>query len=418
MRYSIVPLALLLLLCCSMVPADTPPWGFYGHRRINRLAVFTLPAPLSGFFKKHIEFITEHAVDPDKRRYATRHEAVRHYIDIDHWGEYPFPEVPRNWVDALARYTDFYGITAAGDSLHLLGDGLIEWRGRDTLAYRDTVPAQDRLLDLRQTSRRQLRGLIAGRILPQYYEDEWELHPDTLALVLGLQLPDGLARIAAVDRFSPYGIVPYHLVVQQNRLTEAFRQKSVGRILRLAAEMGHYLGDAHVPLHTTANYNGQLTNQIGIHAFWESRIPELFADEEYDYFVGAATYIADPKAYFWEVVLASHRMVDSVLTIEKELSRTYPRDQQYCFAERLGRTIRTQCPEYARAYQEALNGQVERRMRATIRAVGSSWYTAWVDAGQPDLTREGESLDEQERRELEELEAAFRKGEAKGRLHE
>jgi hypothetical protein len=326
--------------------------------------------------------------------------------------------VPRNWVDVLARYTDFYGITTAGDSLHLLGDGLIEWRGRDTLAYRDTVPAQDRLLDLRQTSRRQLRGLIAGRILPQYYEDEWELHPDTLALVLGLQLPDGLARIAAVDRFSPYGIVPYHLVVQQNRLTEAFRQKSVGRILRLAAEMGHYLGDAHVPLHTTANYNGQLTNQIGIHAFWESRIPELFADEEYDYFVGAATYIADPKAYFWEVVLASHRMVDSVLTIEKELSRTYPRDQQYCFAERLGRTIRTQCPEYARAYQEALNGQVERRMRATIRAVGSSWYTAWVDAGQPDLTREGESLDEQERRELEELEAAFRKGEAKGRLHE
>jgi len=212
--------------------------------------------------------------------------------------------------------------------------------------------------------------------------------------------------------------VPYHLLVQQNRLTEAFRQKSVTRILRLAAEMGHYVGDAHVPLHTTANYNGQLTNQIGIHAFWESRIPELFADEEYDYFVGSATYIADPKTYFWDVVLSSHRMVDSVLSIEKQLSLTYPRDQQYCFVERLGRTIRTQCPEYAQAYQEALNGQVERRMRTTIQAVGSSWYTAWVDAGQPDLLKAGKSLDEQERQEIEELEAAYRKGEAKGRPHE
>ncbi|MCB9291128.1 MAG: hypothetical protein H6560_27735 [Lewinellaceae bacterium] len=50
------------------------------------MAAFTLPPEMIGFFKKNIEFITEHAVDPDKRRYATRHEAVRHYIDIDHWG--------------------------------------------------------------------------------------------------------------------------------------------------------------------------------------------------------------------------------------------------------------------------------------------------------------------------------------------
>jgi len=417
MRVLSLPLALLLLLCCSMLPADTPPWGFYGHRRINRLAVFTLPAPLSGFFKKHIEFITEHAVDPDKRRYATRHEAVRHYIDIDHWGEYPFPEVPRNWVDALAKYTDFYGLTASGDSLHLLGNGIIAWKG-DTLVYRDTVPPARHWLDLGAGSRQRLRELVAQHILPQYYQDEWFLEPDTLAKVMAIDLPGGILRIAAVDRFSPYGIVPYHLLVQQNRLTEAFRQKSVTRILRLAAEMGHYVGDAHVPLHTTANYNGQLTNQIGIHAFWESRIPELFADEEYDYFVGSATYIADPKTYFWDVVLSSHRMVDSVLSIEKQLSLTYPRDQQYCFVERLGRTIRTQCPEYAQAYQEALNGQVERRMRTTIQAVGSSWYTAWVDAGQPDLLKAGKSLDEQERQEIEELEAAYRKGEAKGRPHE
>ena len=68
-------------------------WGFYGHKKINRMAVFTLPPEMIGFYKKNIEYITEHAVDPDKRRYSTEGEAARHYIDIDHYihdGNDPF----------------------------------------------------------------------------------------------------------------------------------------------------------------------------------------------------------------------------------------------------------------------------------------------------------------------------------------
>ena len=42
-------------------------WGFFGHKRINRIATFTLPPEMFGFFKEHIEYLTEHAVDPDKR---------------------------------------------------------------------------------------------------------------------------------------------------------------------------------------------------------------------------------------------------------------------------------------------------------------------------------------------------------------
>jgi len=41
--------------------------------------------------------------------------------------------------------------------------------------------------------------------------------------------------------------------------------------------------------------------------------------------------------------------------------------------------------EYSREYHNRLNGQVERRMRASVHAIGSLWYTAWVNAGQPDL---------------------------------
>ena len=67
--------------------STTYSWGFYAHKRINRLSVFTLPPDMIVFYKKHIEFITEHAVDPDKRRYAVDGEAPRHFIDIDHYSE-------------------------------------------------------------------------------------------------------------------------------------------------------------------------------------------------------------------------------------------------------------------------------------------------------------------------------------------
>ena len=47
--------------------------------------------------------------------------------------------------------------------------------------------------------------------------------------------------------------------------------------------------------------------------------------------------------------------------------------------------VRQYAAGYARAYNTLLKGMVERRMRQSIFAVASFWYTAWVNAGQPDL---------------------------------
>ncbi len=412
MKYRFLTI-LMLFLAIIFCSSALLPWGFFGHRRINRMAVFTLPPEMIGFFKENIEFITEHAVDPDKRRYATRHEAVRHYIDIDHWGTYPFPEVPRNWTDALIKYTTLNVVTAPGDTLHLnIDNWLDQEKDNGFYSFRDSLKNKRWLI-----SKEKYRSFFKNNILPNYYEDEWIVDCDTLHQVFGDQLTCQSAF--AVDGFSGYGILPYHLVQMQRNLTEAFRRKSVNRILRLTAEMGHYIGDAHVPLHTTENYNGQLTNQVGIHAFWESRIPELFADDTYDFFVGKAEYIDNPAEYYWDVVLASHELVDSVLLIEKELSETFPSDQQYCFEERLSNTVRTQCREYAAAYQERMAGMVEERLQNSILVVGSSWYTAWVDAGQPNLRKLQErGLSKQELAEQENLEKKFQQGAVKGRVHE
>lgn len=277
-----------------------------------------------GYFKENIEFITEHAVDPDKRRYAVEGEAQRHYIDLDHYGTNAFDSIPHKWTAAVEKYTE------------------------------DTLQA--------------------------------------------------------------YGIVPWHIVVMKMRLQKAFESKNTDLILKYSSEIGHYIGDAHVPLHTTENYNGQLTGQRGIHGLWESRIVEINA-EEYDYFVGKAKYVSNVQEFAWEAVKASHLSVDSVLRIEKELTATFPSDKKYTYEQRGNAVIQTYSKEFCDEYQNRMNGMVERRLRTAIIAVGSIWYTAWVDAGQPDLSQLTSNPPSAElMKELQELEDMYQHSEHKGTI--
>jgi hypothetical protein len=271
-------------------------WGFWGHRKINHMACFTLPPEMIGFFKSHIDFLTDHAVDPDNRRYSNKAEPPRHYLDADHYGEHPFDSLPKYWKDAVVKYTE--------------------------------------------------------------------------------------------DTLNAYGIVPWYIDKMMNGLTIAFKNKDVDDILYYAANIGHYIADAHVPLHATENYNGQKTNQVGIHAFWESRIPELFGDD-YDFIVGRCEYIPKVQLYAWSIIEESASEVDSVLSFEKQLSKTFPTDKQSSFENVGNKTQKVYSVEYTQAYDDMLDGMVERKMRSAIFHVGSFWYTAWVNAGKPDLDELG-----------------------------
>lgn len=360
-----------IVLLTFVFSSFKPEWGFFGHRLINKISVFTLPTDMIPFYKKNIDYLEEHAVDPDKRRYATKHEGARHYIDIDVWGEYPFENVPRDLDMALMKFSHYYHIKNQ-DTTRLK---LEVSKDSFQLSSEDKIFAEGNIHLFRKN--------FDHFIMPQYYDEMWTMPFDSLDTTLRKQDLSGTMLVE--DHFSNEGILPYHLETMKWKLTKAFENQDSERILRLSAEIGHYIGDAHVPLHTTVNYNGQLTDQVGIHGFWESRIPELFALSQYNFMVGKAEYILDTKSYFWGVVLESHSRLADVLRIEKELSKKFPEDQQYCYDDRLDVTIRTYCPEYAAAYQNALQGMVEERMTDAIKSIGSVWYTCWVDAGQPDL---------------------------------
>ncbi len=316
-------LSALLLLLFQQVFC----WGFFAHKKINYFAVFLLPPEMMVLYKPNIDFISEHAVDPDKRRYMVSAEGPRHYIDIDHYGKYPYDGIPHKWDDAIKKFSE------------------------------DSVRA--------------------------------------------------------------YGIVPWWVDIMLSRLTKAFKEKDQTKILKLSAELGHYIADAHVPLHASSNHNGQLTNQQGIHGFWESRIPELLADKKWDFFIGKAEYISNPHDFIWKRVLESAAAADTVLKYEKDLSEKFSGDQKFAFEERNGIIIKQYSAAYSIAYNNKMGNMVERRMRQSIYAVASFWYTAWVNAGQPDLKNlSNKNFSEEDLKEFDELNQQWRNSSLKGRTEE
>lgn len=352
---------------------------------------------MMAFFKPNIDYITDHAVDPDMRRYASKHEGPRHFIDLDNYGP-PFDSLPRLRADAMLYFTEIWVVKNAGDTVQLFG--------------RRMPPAPELAAAYKR--------YFNTQVLPRIYNEAETLDRDSLAAFLQRNgLSTDFQSAFFLDRMSEHGVLPWNLQRMQRDLTEAFRRRDANRILRLSSDMGHYIGDAHVPLHTTSNYNGQKTGQHGIHGFWESRIPELFADENYDYFVGKPEYIQRPNEWFWNMVFESNSMVDSVLTIERALRLSFPSDRQMCPDMRLGRTVLAPCRDFSAAYSEALNNMVERRMRASIHAVSSAWYTAWVDAGQPDLANMNVALPTvEEQKEEAEIQKAFNNAKILGRPEE
>lgn len=180
------------------------------------------------------------------------------------------------------------------------------------------------------------------------------------------------------------GILPWHILRTYNNLINSFKEKNRERIIKYSADLGHYIADAHVPLHTTSNYNGQQTDQIGIHAFWETRLPEMFADS-YNLIIGPAIYIDNPLEKAWEMVKTSNAMVPAVLSIEKDLAKKHANSEIKSYIVRKNQLILTYSDQYATAYHNALNGMVEKQFTSSIHLTASFWYSAWIDAGQPNL---------------------------------
>ena len=195
----------------------------------------------------------------------------------------------------------------------------------------------------------------------------------------------------AVEKFSAdtlkkYGTVPWTVIETKNKLAAAFSARDTVEIIKYSAELSHYVADAFVPLHTTVNYDGQLTGQTGLHALWESQLPERFITS-YKLYGEDAKGLKDPLEAIWGVIQNSYGFLTATFDLETKVSRNFTPQTKFTYSHRFGKTQRRYSDAFADAYNKEVGGMVAYRLKGASPMVASMWLTAWQEGGRPDLTK-------------------------------
>jgi hypothetical protein len=187
---------------------------------------------------------------------------------------------------------------------------------------------------------------------------------------------------AAVQRYGrefveKNGLLPWRTGEVYGKLVEAFAQKgfySRENIKFFSSIAAHYVGDAHVPFHAALNYDGQLTQQWGIHSRFES---ELFDRYKSQLTIAPKPIapVANARDFMFEALLASFPLVQPILDADKAAVQ--------------GRELYDDV--YFGAFYEKVRPTLEQRLSDAITGIASVITAAWVEAGKPALPLEAAS---------------------------
>src|SRR5919198_429560 len=118
------------------------------------------------------------------------------------------------------------------------------------------------------------------------------------------------------------GLLPWREAEEFGNLRRAMlsfdRDATFARLetVLFAAVAAHYIQDAHQPLHATNNYDGQLTGQQGVHGRFEAALFDRY-ESKLTIVPPPVTPIVNPRDRAFDVLLASHQLVDAVLAADR-----------------------------------------------------------------------------------------------------
>jgi hypothetical protein len=169
-------------------------------------------------------------------------------------------------------------------------------------------------------------------------------------------------------RINRDGVLPWQIGEFSLRLTKAMKAGNWEEVKLDAAALAHYVADAHDPLHTTQNFDGQLTLQSGLSSRFDIHLFERYSK----FFImhpENAEKIDDPTEYAFQTCLATNVWVNLVVWSDLR-SRESLADYN---------------DEYYDRFYNQVGTTVVREINAAAHDAGSYWYTAWLNAGRPQL---------------------------------
>ncbi|MBI3450533.1 MAG: hypothetical protein HY049_16680 [Acidobacteria bacterium] len=185
------------------------------------------------------------------------------------------------------------------------------------------------------------------------------------------RLEDAEARYGR-DAVARNGTLPWRIAGVLGDLTAAMRRGDAPRVVRDAGYLSHYVGDAYQPLHLTIHHDGDGACGEGIHRAFEAGMIERALPRYRDAVRrGAATVepVEHPLAFVLDRMREGYPLAARILEADLDAVRDMRKD--------------------GRDYWEGLDRRAgliaERQMTSAAGTIASLWYTAWIDAGRPDL---------------------------------
>jgi len=181
---------------------------------------------------------------------------------------------------------------------------------------------------------------------------------------------DSVTALHGVSFVIDKGILPWATITAFDTLKECFQRKDWTKAGLVAADLGHYVADGHMPLHITRNYNGQFTGQTGIHSRYESTMIGKY-NSQINYPDDSVKLLADVKSTVFTYLYYNYQLVDSVLHADI-IADTVAGGTS-------GNTY------YLELWNHTQDFTTDLFKRASYTLAGLI-YTAWVQAGSPNLT--------------------------------
>jgi hypothetical protein len=172
------------------------------------------------------------------------------------------------------------------------------------------------------------------------------------------------------------GLVPWRADEIYARLREAFSQLGTRDFARdnvklFSSVLAHYVGDSFQPLHACVNYDGQLTNQQGIHSRFETELFELY-QEKLKIMPAPVVQIPNAREFVFATLADSFQQVEPILAADREAVKGRSEYDAGYFAQMFDKT----------------GPIMEKRISGAISGVASLITSAWIEAGRPALPAE------------------------------
>ncbi len=183
------------------------------------------------------------------------------------------------------------------------------------------------------------------------------------------QTIDSMNTMYGASTVTGNGIVPWATKTVFDSLKACMQRGDWAKAIDYCAEMCHYVADAHQPLHLTANYDGQNTNNSGIHSRYESSMISQYTSQII-YSGDTVIEIQNVNQYIFNYIYANYKYKDSVL-----LADTY------------AKTIssNTSSTQYKAALWDRTKTFTIMLFKNASHAIAELLYTAWKQAGSPIL---------------------------------